>query len=161
MGGGGRYLSSSLHWRTGHRPRASTCQSRSLKRYLPPHQIKQINVYHNTSDVKVRLKSNEHSNQLEYMQSSRPKTTTNLSQFLVEVYRDNYFYNAGSLTPFAWKALLCRCMCRSVRMVYLRLRSRTRLSGMVLRGVGLLYNGSFVGVNKGASRGILYRILQR
>jgi len=65
----------------GLRPRASTCQSRSLKRYLPPHQIKQINVYHNTSDVKVRLKSNEHSNQLEYMQSSRPKTTTNLSQF--------------------------------------------------------------------------------
>lgn len=46
-----------------------------------PHQIKQINVYHNTSDVKVRLESNEHSNQLEYMQSSHPKATTNLSQF--------------------------------------------------------------------------------
>ena len=39
-----------------------------------------------------------------------------------------------------WRGMLrlCRCRCRSVRMVCRRLRSRTMLGGMVRLGVGLL-----------------------
>ena len=57
--------------------------------------------------------------------------TTCLSQFMGIIVLGLQLRLRGRL----W---LYRYRCRSVRMVYLRLRSRTRLSGMVLRGVGLL-----------------------
>ena len=57
--------------------------------------------------------------------------TTCLSQFMGVIV-------LGLRLHLRERLLLCQCMCRSVRMVCLRLRSRTRLSGMVLRGVGLL-----------------------